>query len=181
MISEKQIQEVRELWFEHAMLREGYRTEVYLDTLGKPTVGIGHLVLKEDNLKVGDVITGQEVIDFFDKDSEKALNAAIKQAQEIGVTTTDFIVALVSVNFQLGTSWNKVFSRTYAHLVAGRYETAIANLRRSKWARQTPVRVSDFIKAIKKISTAPQIFIEPPKKPLLSRIFKRTKRRKLND
>ena len=36
---------------------EGIKREVYLDSLGKPTVGIGHLVRPEDNLKVGQVIS----------------------------------------------------------------------------------------------------------------------------
>ena len=52
--------------FEKLMaLREGRRNDVYLDTLGKPTVGIGHLVVAADNLKVGDVISDARVSDLF--------------------------------------------------------------------------------------------------------------------
>ena len=46
-------------------LREGRRNDVYLDTLNKPTVGIGHLVVPGDNLEVGDVITDAQVSAFF--------------------------------------------------------------------------------------------------------------------
>ena len=39
----------RKKLYEHMKLREGYREDVYLDTLGKPTCGIGHLLTKEEN------------------------------------------------------------------------------------------------------------------------------------
>jgi len=63
--------------FENLMaLREGRETTVYLDSLGKPTVGIGHLVLPEDNLKVGDTITDEQVDALFKKDGAAAMAAA---------------------------------------------------------------------------------------------------------
>lgn len=33
---------------DHLRLREGWRTKVYLDSLGKPTVGMGHLLTGKD-------------------------------------------------------------------------------------------------------------------------------------
>jgi GH24 family phage-related lysozyme (muramidase) len=45
--------------------REGVRLVVYLDSLRKPTVGIGHLVIPADKLNVGDKITSQQVSAFF--------------------------------------------------------------------------------------------------------------------
>src|SRR5438105_8561524 len=80
--------------------REGVRTKVYKDSLGKPTVGIGHLVTPADKLKVGDEITDQQVSDFFKKDSASALSAAKSQAAKAGISDSNFIVYLASVNFQ---------------------------------------------------------------------------------
>lgn len=136
------------IWEEHAILREGKRLTVYKDSLGKPTVGIGHLVLPHDKLKVGDKITEEQARKFFIGDSQIAERAALEQAAEIGVETDDFIAALISVNFQLGIKWTKDFKTTYPAIVAHDFKTAIRNLRKSKWYKQTPVRVEDFIIAL---------------------------------
>lgn len=79
-------------------VREGRRNDVYLDSRGIPTVGIGHKVLPEDNLKVGDVISDARVEAFYVKDSKVALDAARSQAMEAGITDPRFIAYLASVN-----------------------------------------------------------------------------------
>src|SRR5947209_10680166 len=89
------------------MLREGCETKVYLDTRNLPTVGIGHLVVLADHLKVGDVISNDRVNALFKVDSADALDAAWRQAAQAGITSLDFIPYLASVNFQLGTGWTK--------------------------------------------------------------------------
>jgi len=137
------------IWKVHAQLREGRRNFVYKDTRGYLTCGIGHLVLKEDNLKLGYIVSDAKINEWFEKDSEKALCLALKQAKEIGKYNDEFIAALISVNFQLG-DWSKVFTSSYPLLVKGDWKKVVANLKRSAWNRQTPVRVSDFIKAIEK-------------------------------
>lgn len=163
-------EEIKELWEQHALKREGMKRKVYKDTRGFLTVGIGHLVTPEDNLSYGEEISVERVFEFFDKDSEWAIDAAIEQAEEIGRTTTDFIVALTSVNFQLGPKWHKPtkeggkgFINTYAHLVNGRYDKAIQGIYSSAWFRQTPVRVEDFAAAIRRLKK-PQV-LTCPKKP----------------
>ena len=93
--------------------REGVKTTVYLDSLKKPTVGIGHLVLPADKLKVGDTITDKQVSEFFKQDGAKALTAARAQAARAGVKDLNFIVYLASVNFQMGTKWTKTFKKVW--------------------------------------------------------------------
>lgn len=53
---------------------EGRSNVVYLDETGKPTVGIGHLVLPNDMLSVGQKITDAEVDDYFRRDTNDAQN-----------------------------------------------------------------------------------------------------------
>ena len=141
------------IWEKHAILREGERLTVYLDSLKKPTVGIGHLIRPRDGLKVGDKITKKQSREFFEADSRIATAAALKQAEEIGIMADWFIAALISVNFQLGVAWTRKFKTTYPAIVAHDYDRAIANLRRSAWYRQTPVRVEDFIVALERAKT----------------------------
>jgi GH24 family phage-related lysozyme (muramidase) len=138
--------------FEKLMaLREGVRTTVYLDTLGKPTVGIGHLVLPQDNLKVGDTITNERVDAFFAKDGAAALGAARSQATLAGITDSSFIPYLASVNFQLGVRWTATFPHTWQMIVNGEYEDAAQALDGTVWSRQTPVRVKDFQDALRRL------------------------------
>lgn len=136
---------------EHLKVREGVRNTVYLDTLGNPTVGVGHLVLPEDKLSLGDTISDSRVEELLQKDALKAYKAACEQAEEIGkLENKEWITILTSVNFQLGTRWIKKFPNTWKHIKNGNYKRAIANLKRSKWYVQTPVRVKDFIGVLKK-------------------------------
>jgi GH24 family phage-related lysozyme (muramidase) len=138
--------------FEQLMrLREGVKTKVYLDSLKKPTVGIGHLVTSADKLKVGDEITDKQVSDFFKVDGAKALAAAKMQAAKVGIKDQQFVVYLASVNFQLGTKWIKIFKKTWALILDGKYEDAAEALQGTRWQKQTPVRVKDFQKALRKL------------------------------
>jgi GH24 family phage-related lysozyme (muramidase) len=132
-------------------LREGVKTKVYLDSLKKPTVGIGHLVTPADNLKLGDEITDRQVSEFFKKDSAKALSAAKAQAAKAGIKDSNFIVYLASVNYQLGVGWNSVFKTAWKLILEGKYEEAAKSLEKTKWYRQTPVRVKDFQKALRSL------------------------------
>jgi GH24 family phage-related lysozyme (muramidase) len=132
-------------------LREGRRKDVYLDSLGKPTVGIGHLIVAGDNLKLGDRITDEQVTALFKKDSAPAMRAARAQALEAGITDSSFIPYLASVNFQLGTKWTGTFPRTWRMIVDGKYEDAAAALNDTLWAKQTPVRVKDFEDALRRL------------------------------
>lgn len=127
---------------------EGYRNAAYKDTLGFLTVGIGHRVLPEDNIRLGQSISDARVNQLFEKDVSKAFAAAKKQAIELRKYDADLIAALTSVNFQLGTGWTKTFSNTWKLLKTGDAQNAVRNLRQSKWYRQTPNRVAYFIGAL---------------------------------
>ena len=141
----------RKIWKKHALLREGKVYFVYLDSLDKLTGGIGHLLTKSEKkkYKLGDKISQEQIDIWFEKDSERATDKAIEQAQEIGIESDWFIASLISVNFQLG-DFKKKFKGSYPAIVRGDYDHAIKNLRRSKWYRQTPVRVEDFIETLER-------------------------------
>ena len=145
---------------EHLRLREGYREEVYLDTLDKPTCGTGHLLSPEENAQyaVGDTIDTAVLDRWLEEDSEKAWNAAAQQLQDLNIEKPEFIIALGSVNFQLGTQWMNKFPSAYKALQNKDYDDAIRQVStgsgkdgQSRWMEQTPVRVKDFIEAIDKL------------------------------
>lgn len=140
--------ELRQRICRHLTAREGCRETVYRDHLGHLTVGVGHLVTNSDNLALGIEISISRIEKFLKEDVEVSLRAARRQAEEIGIETDDFVLALTSVNFQLGTKWPRKFYETYPLLVEGDWETAIRKITISKWMYQTPTRAEDFIRAI---------------------------------
>lgn len=134
----------------HLLAREGYRNCVYLDSEGYPTVGVGHLVRPSDNLKVGDCISDERVQQFLDQDARQAYSAALAQAQQAGQYNHCFVIALGSVNFQLGTGWRSKFQRRWNQMQQGDFCGAADGLENTLWGQQTPVRVKDFQCALQK-------------------------------
>jgi len=137
--------------------REGSRNDVYLDSRKRPTVGIGHLVLPADKLKVGDKIDNARVSAFFQKDSAKAMSAARSQAGKAHITDSNFIIYLASVNFQLGPEWYKKFPKAWDLIMKGHYKDAAVEVQKSTWYSQTPVRVKDFQLALRKLPEKPAV------------------------
>ena len=147
--------------YEHIKLREGYKEEVYLDTLKKPTAGIGHLLTKEENEKypVGTKLDKKIINKWFEEDIEESLDACNSQCTELDIYDKEFKIALTSVNFQLGTRWYKKFPNAWKCLCHKNYQKAIDELmyynkekeEYSLWYKQTPIRVLDFVNAIKHI------------------------------
>ena len=134
----------------HLKSREGSRNKVYLDSLGKPTVGIGHLLTNEERkkYKVGDIVPQNILDNWLEQDSNKAWEAALTQAKELGINDIKFIESLASVNFQLGINWFKEHKKTWSYLKQKDYSNAADEAANSTWFKQTPVRVKDFQKAI---------------------------------
>ena len=132
-------------------LREGVKHVVYHDTKQLPTGGVGHLLTEAEKAAhpVGSTITDDAVNNWLANDSLAAYTAAFKQAVTLKSSSQDFIRVLTSVNFQLGTGWNTLYKKTWAHMLAGEWEAAAVEAQNSGWFKQTPVRVKDFQDALR--------------------------------
>ena len=147
--------------YKHIELREGCKKVVYLDTLGKPTGGIGHLLTKKEVelYPVGTELSDKVVNEWYQEDIEEALDACNSQCTLLGLYDKEFKIALTSVNFQLGTKWYRKFPKAWKHLCHKEYQEAVDEImyydkekqEYSLWYKQTPVRVLDFVNAIKDI------------------------------
>ena len=147
-------------FLEHLELKEGNVEYVYLDTLGKPTCGVGHLLTEEECklYKVYENVDKEIRDQWLEEDAKKAWEAAAQQMQDLRIEDPEFIIALGSVNFQLGTRWMDKFPSAYKALSSKDYDEAIKQVStgsgkngQSKWKEQTPVRVKDFVEAIDKL------------------------------
>ena len=147
-------------YLEHLELREGNEERVYLDSLGKPTRGVGHLLTERERqvYQVGDEVSEEQRTAWLEADAAKAWEAAAQQIEDLGIEQAEFIIVLGSVNFQLGTRWMDKFPSAYKALKNKDYDEAIRQVStgsgkdgQSKWKGQTPVRVEDFVTAIDKL------------------------------
>jgi lysozyme len=83
-----------------------------------------------------------------------------KQSAQMKKTNQEVKEALVSVNFQLGTSWTTKFPTAWKHMKVGNIDRAISEIKytaegsrtKSNWNKQTPVRVLDFVNALETLN-----------------------------
>lgn len=97
------------------------------------------------------LVVTQELADkWLDSDLTSARKAAKSQFSLLPIQTQELYDVLVSVNFQLGPKWNLEHKKTWALMTAGKYFEAAEEAENSTWYRQTPVRVLDLQKALRK-------------------------------
>lgn len=145
---------------QHLIKREGNVEYSYLDSLGKLTGGVGHLLNKEEQYiyPEGTYIPEDVRNAWFEEDLNTAMKAANQQLHDLNLISMDFRDALVSVNFQLGTKWWKKFPNAYNAIKQRNWTRAIYEINHgaggspSLWKRQTPQRVKDFERALKKLA-----------------------------
>ena len=127
---------------------EGYSNCVYEDTLGKRTVGYGHLCV-EDHWQDNVVYTLEEGEEVFEDDFEKAFTQAkqITKGLDLPVTAMGVIIEMI---FQLGIGGVSKFKKMWAALEKLDYVTASDEMLNSKWHReQTPGRAEELAAIMK--------------------------------
>lgn len=110
---------------------EGLRMDVYLDSVGLPTVGIGHM---DKNMLVGAVYSPSQVDALYQKDVQNALKIA-KQVCDFDQLDEVRQRVLIQLCFNLG---NRIlgFTKTIAALKARDFKRAADELQDSKWFTQ---------------------------------------------
>lgn len=146
---------------------EGYKTKVYWDTEGYPTIGIGHLILhtktKDINAisqalssqvgrSVVNAITDQEAELLFAQDLN-ALQYQIlnhpKLVQPYNSLDNVRRTALENMVFQLGANGVSKFPSMLKSILAGDYNSAYKHGLDSLWARQTPNRAKRVLAVLR--------------------------------
>jgi len=125
---------------------EGFIAKPYLDSLGKATIGYGHLITDEDEFENGKEYSKDELLKLFEKDFEKAQMGAdqlVGHIQELHIEAKNVITEMV---FQLGTMGVRKFKNMIAALEARDYQRASAEMRDSRWHAQTTNRCESLSK-----------------------------------
>ena len=120
---------------------EGYRNKVYLDTLGKRTVGVGHLCV-EDFWEDDKEYEEKFLMTILEHDLQSAIKGAKDLMQEHGCMDIDELAEeiIIEMVFQLGKTGVSKFRNMWKHLSALEYASAASEMLDSRWAKQTPNR-----------------------------------------
>ena len=130
---------------------EGNRNKVYLDTLGKRTVGVGHLCV-EDFWEDDKEYEEKFLMEILAEDLQNAIKGARELKEEYDCTDIDEIAQeiIVEMVFQLGKTGVSKFKNMWKALAEKNYIGASYEMLDSRWAKQTPNRakaMADLMKA----------------------------------
>ena len=128
---------------EEIIADEGIKYEIYLDHLGYPTVGIGHLIKKDDpeyGKPIGTKVTSERVGELFIVDAENAIKDCKKLFNNFDTIPEDIQHVLVNMMFNLGLSRFSKFKNFKAAIDVRNWKKASVEGRDSLWYRQVPNR-----------------------------------------
>ena len=141
---------------EQLKIDEGVVHEIYLDHLGLPTVGIGHLILESDpehGQEVGTPVSQARCEELFMKDLDTAISECValygpdvweafpEEVQEI----------LVNMLFNLGRPRLSQFKKMNASLEQGDWANAAVEGRDSRWHSQVGARAERLMTRLENV------------------------------
>ena len=132
---------------------EGFRSKVYLDTLGKRTVGYGHLCV-EDHWEDDKEYEWGYLEEILHNDLREAIAGAdelIEQhnCKDLEGQAKEVVVEMI---FQLGKTGVSKFKKMWEALSEYNYIGASFEMLDSKWANQTPNRAKKMAALMKSCS-----------------------------
>ena len=132
---------------------EGYSNKVYLDTLGKRTVGVGHLCV-EDFWEDDKEYSEKFLLEILEKDLSEAIKGANDlmaehDCMDINEKAHEILIEMV---FQLGKNGVSKFKNMWKALSELNYVGASYEMLDSRWAKQTPNRAKDMAQIMKAIT-----------------------------
>ena len=132
---------------------EGYRNKVYLDTLGKRTVGVGHLCT-EDWWEDDKEYEEEFLMKILEEDLQEAIEGASTlmlqhDCSDIDEKAHEILIEMV---FQLGVGGVSKFKKFLANLSTKTYHLAADEMLDSRWAKQTPMRAEKLSYIIRELA-----------------------------
>jgi len=124
---------------------EGYRNKVYLDSLGKRTVGVGHLCV-EDHWEDNREYPEEMLMNILVKDLKSAIQGAGELCSDCPDLRDQAREIIVEMVFQLGKTGVSKFRNMWKALEKDppQYDVAAKEMLDSRWAKQTPNRAKEM-------------------------------------
>ena len=127
---------------------EGCKYEIYLDHLGLPTFGIGHLIRKDDpeyGKPVGTVVEQERVDDVFKLDIAITLNDCHRLYDDWNDLPEEVQLIIANMMFNLGYPRLSKFRGMKAGVDARNWQKAADEMVDSKWYTQVPNRARRLV------------------------------------
>ena len=133
---------------------EGCRYEIYLDHLGLPTHGIGHLILSSDmeyGQAVGTPVSEDRVNECFAKDVETVLSESLQLYPNFQVLPEEVKLIIANMMFNMGRPRLSKFKGMKAAVDAGDWHRAAVEMVDSKWYQQVTNRADRLVQRMRAV------------------------------
>jgi len=134
---------------------EGCVLEVYLDHLGYPTVGVGHLVLESDeewNKPVGTKVSLERVRVLLRDDLVRTASDCGKLYNDFSKLPEEAQLIIANMMFNMGLPRLSKFKKMKEAVDERRWNEAAAQMKDSKWYRQVTNRAERLCQRMKALS-----------------------------
>ena len=134
---------------------EGVKNEVYLDHLGLPTCGIGHLITEWDteyNAEVGTPVSEERVNELFEKDLATTIDECRLIYNDFDVLPVKVQHIVANMMFNMGRPRLSRFHKMKKAVDNRDWFEAAYEMTDSKWAKQVPERAMRLVQEMKTVS-----------------------------
>lgn len=139
---------------EQLEIDEGVKYEVYLDHLGYPTFGIGHLVIESDpehGCEVGTPVSSDRVAEAFEQDVQTVLSDCTKLYPGFDDLPEEAQQIIANMMFNLGYPRLSKFKGMKAGVDAQDWNEAADQMVDSAWYRQVTNRAQRLVDRMRAI------------------------------
>ena len=140
---------------EELKVDEGVKYEIYLDHLGLPTFGIGHLVLDTDpehGEPVGTVFSEDRVNECFDHDVEIVLGDCRKLYEDFDELPDEVQLIIANMMFNMGRPRLSKFKGMKRGLDARDWDAAADEMVDSRWYKQVTNRADRLVERMRAVT-----------------------------
>lgn len=134
---------------------EGVKHEIYLDHLGLPTFGIGHLVLESDpehGQPVGTEVSNDRVIEAFESDLESVLSDCKILYSDFDDLPEEAQQVIANMMFNMGRPRLSKFKGMKRGVDARDWNIAADEMVDSRWYRQVTNRADRLVQRIRALA-----------------------------
>jgi lysozyme len=134
---------------------EGVKNEIYLDHLGLPTCGIGHLITEDDpehGLEVGTHIDDERVNELFDQDVQVTLNECRLLYNDFDDLPEEAQQIIANMMFNMGRPRLSRFHKMKQAVDGRDWIEAGNQMMDSRWYKQVTTRADRLVRRMQAIT-----------------------------
>jgi lysozyme len=134
---------------------EGRVDKIYLDHLGLPTFGIGHLVTKKDpeyKMPVDTPVSDTRVVECFNNDVLTVVSDCNKLYKNFDELPDEVQLIIANMMFNMGRPRLSKFKGMKAGILASDWKVAADEMIDSRWYKQVPNRAGRLVKRMRAVT-----------------------------